>query len=45
MNTVKESRDISRGEARFIQYTKILMGIVGLILLGLLVMKIEYIAV
>jgi len=45
MNTVKENRDISRGEARFIQYTKILLMIVGLVLFWALVSKIEYIAV
>lgn len=31
MNTIKENKDISKTEARFIQYTKIVMGFVFLI--------------
>jgi len=33
-NTVKESNDISKTEARIIQYTKIALAIIGLIILS-----------
>lgn len=32
-NTIKESNDISKTEARVIQYTKIVLAIIGLIIL------------
>jgi len=31
MNTIKENKDISKTEARFIQYSKIVMGLIFLI--------------
>ena len=39
MNTVKENKDISKTEARIIQYGKIIFGIYGLIILTLIYIK------
>lgn len=40
MNTIKENKDITKTEARVIQYGKIIMGLYGLILLTIIALKI-----
>lgn len=40
MNTVKENKDITKKEARFIQYSKLVFGLYGLIVLTIIMFKI-----